>query len=433
MSNQKNANASDTPAFEKTRGELFDQCGDLLNQKNILSLLNDHLRVHGFAGSAKIPLVIFLTAITRMFEEPVSCVIKGQSGSGKSFALRSGLRYVPKSAFHEFHGMSAKALVRNEHLDFKHKLLVVQELAGMAKEGLVFLRQLLTEGEVKYMTVDQGRDGHEGKVTKGVEGPTGALMTTTREKMYWEDETRMVTFYVDQSTDQIDRAIMAFAEKPPKPSDADISAWHAVHEFVCSGNLEVIIPYRKELLTLMPRSRHRVLRDIPKVLALIRAHTLLQQCTRQKQDGTTIATLDDYAVVYDLIADALAFGLQASVPPHVSDVVNAALYLYHKTGTAVSQVEIAKHLDRDRGTVSRWLSYAITEGFLFNENPGQGRLHAYVPGEREIPSGGVLPTPDELRSLLEKKRAETSPEAAHQRKSTLLPGAKFAPVTAWTD
>src|SRR5262249_48457023 len=163
---------------------LYDKAGHLLHQPNILSHLDDHLRAHGFAGSTRIPQVIFLTAITRMFDEPVSCLIKGSSGSGKSFALNSALRYVPPPACHEFQGVSAKALVHNKQLDFKHKLLIVQELAGIAKDGMVFLRQLLSEGRVRYLTVDQGREGHKGKVALGAEGPTGAVITTTKEKIY---------------------------------------------------------------------------------------------------------------------------------------------------------------------------------------------------------------------------------------------------------
>lgn len=386
-----------TKANELDRTALLARCRDLALKKSILHVLDDDLRRNGFAGSTNIPLLVYLASFTRMFDDPVSLVIKGQSGIGKSFALRSGLRYVPDAAVHQVHGLSAKALVHAAKTNLKNRFLVVQELAGFAKEGLVFLRQLLTEGKVTYMTVAQTRDGHEGKQLDAVEGPTGVMMTTTANSLHWEDETRMLSLYVDQSSEHIRSALMVHAEGPaPKPSDDCLSQWHAFHDYVCSGSLEVIIPFRKALISKLPTSHARVLRDMPKVLALIRAHALIHQETRKRSGEAVFATMDDYVSVYELVSTALAVGLKQSVPPHISESVNAAVHLHAQTGRSVSQIEIAKHLDRDPSTIGRHLAVAVREGFLFNETPGQGRSHAYAPGERELPSRSVLPTPDEL-------------------------------------
>ncbi len=381
------------------REKLLSSCSALAQKPNILRELGEHLTKHGFAGSTDIPEIVVLSMITRSFQNPVSLIIKGQSGSGKSFALKSGLRYVPSSAFHEFHGMSAKALVHASDLDFKNRFLVVQEFAGMAKEGMVFLRQLLTEGRVHYRTVDQGRDGYEGKALPAIEGPTGLMMTTTAHAIHWEDETRMLSLHVDQSPEQIERALMVLAgEAPPKISEEDLSQWHALHDYVCSGSVEVTIPYRRELLSKLPRSHSRVLRDGPKVLALIQAHALLHQCTRERFEDKVVATPGDYEAIYRLVSKPLAYNLKAEVPPHISEVVEAALELYSEGNgrVTVSQGTIAKRLGKDQTNVGRNLNTAIKEGFLINRNPGQGQVHDYVPGERELPSETVLPNPRDL-------------------------------------
>ena len=48
-------------------------------------------------------------------------------------------------------------------------------------------------------------------------------------------------------------------------------------------------------------------RDFGALLTLIRSHALLHQASRSRdQNGRVVATLDDYAVVHDLVADLLA-------------------------------------------------------------------------------------------------------------------------------
>lgn len=415
LSNQ-NITQEEKTTLTDQRNELLKQCSDLSEQPYILQELDQHLREHGFAGSTIIPLTVFLSAITRVFDDPVSLVIKGESGSGKSFALHAGLRYVSEGAYQEVHGLSPKALVHAARHDLKHRHLVIQEAAGFAKDGWVFLRQLLTEGTIKYMTVAQTRDGHAGKDLDAVEGPMGVMMTTTANRLHGEDETRLLSLYVDHSPEQIRRAIMLHAEEaPPKLKQVELSRWHALFDYVCTGSTSVTIPYRRELLTRLPTSYPRVLRDVPKIMALIRAHAMLQQRLREQRDNVIVATMDDYSAVYRLVSEPLSFGLKASVPNHILEVVNAVYDACSILGGPVSQADVAEFLGRDQTVVSRNIATAIKEGFLINQNPGQGRMHQYVPGKRELPARSVLPTPEELDAAVKvstrRKSAQADPFA----------------------
>lgn len=418
-SSMKGISMSDKKEDSDQRAKIIDRdkflraCADLAHQPSILDNLAEQLRKQGFAGSTNIPATVFLSMITRMFEQPVSLVLKGQSGSGKSFSLHAGMQFIPESAYHEVHGLSQKALLHAAKTNLKHRFLVIQEAAGFAKDGWVFLRQMLTEGKLNYMSVGQTREGHEGKELPTVEGPMGVMMTTTANSLHGEDETRMLSLYVDQSPEQIRRALMIHAgPKPSKPSREILSRWHALHDYVCSGPLDVVMPYRNELISKLPTSHMRVLRDIPKVIALISAHALLHQCNRRVRDGAVIANLDDYSKVYSLVSEPLSFGLRASVPPHIADVVRATLDLFKEKGTPITQVEVATRLIRDQSVVGRNLHTAIKDGYLVNENTGQGRPHAYIPGDRELPSQSVLPTPAELRSAIELSAGSTNRTAA---------------------
>lgn len=395
-------------ASKPNRETLLDSCRHLAESNSILDELDESLKQHGFAGPTDIPKLIFLSLITRVFERPVSAVIKGPSSSGKSFALHAALRYVPKSAYEEFQGLSDRALVYSGDLNLQHRHIVMGEAAGLADgTGRTFLRQLLTEDEIRYRTVQQTKEGHAGRELI-IKGPVGLLMTTTASSLHWEDETRLLTLHVDQSPQQIKRALMTNAgEGPTKPSADDLSRWHSLYDYVCSGNLEVEIPYTTTLLDRVPHSHGRVLRDIPKVLALLRAHALLHQQTRKRNDkGNVIADLYDYYVVHGLVGEPLAQGLQESVPPHIREVVNAVNTRYDNSDRhSISITELAAILGRDQSVVSRNVNAAVQAGYLEDQNPGQGRRSMLIPGERKLPSGTVLPSPQDL--FLDEKLSQT--------------------------
>ena len=368
------------------------------------------MKKHGFAGSTGIPKLVFLSTITRMFKRPVSAVIKGPSSSGKSFALRAGLRYVPKSAYEEFNGLSEKALVYNK-LNLQHRFIVIQEAAGLADgDGRTFLRQLLTEDQIRYMTVQHTKaDGHVGHELPVVKGPVGLLMTTTANSLHWEDETRLLSLHVDQSPEQIKRVLMVNGgEGPTIPSDEILSRWHALHEYVCSGPQDVAIPYTKALAERMPTSHGRIARDFTKVLALIRAHALLHQRTRERIHGKVVATLLDYYQVHGLVSEPLSHGLQLSVPAHIREIVEAVRAQWNaEPNIGLSTTDLASRLGRDPGVVSRNAKAAIQLGYLENLNPGQGRKASLMPGDRELPRGAALPDPRELVDIIDEEKHVT--------------------------
>lgn len=383
----------------------------LANRESILEALEDELRQRGFAGPTDVPKLVFLCLYTRFFEKPVSLVIKGPSGSGKSYALHSGLQFVPGSAYEEFSGMSEKALIYQSDLDLKHRYLVIGEAAGLAQgDGRAFLRQLLSEGTIRYITVQSTSKGLVGQELKLIEGPTGLVMTTTANALHPEDESRMLSYHLDESPERVREALFKQAlglqtvERP-----IDLEPWFALHEMVGSGTLEVDIPFAQLLAQKLPLSHFRVMRDFPQVLSLIRAHALMHQCTRERGvRGQVIATLEDYRVVHDLIAGPLAQGLEEAVPDQVRMVVEAVKKLQGSTTDTmpwdqqgVSQVQLADALGRDQSVISRHARKAVGQGFLRDLNPGQGRKANLVIGDRELPSGTALPSLEELEKELE--------------------------------
>ena len=93
------------------------------------------LRKRGYVGDTRAAKLAYLTLFSAMLEEPVSTLILGASGAGKSFALKTAKQFIPTDAYKEFSGMSEKALAyMGDQLDLKHKTLIIQEAAGFNSE-----------------------------------------------------------------------------------------------------------------------------------------------------------------------------------------------------------------------------------------------------------------------------------------------------------
>lgn len=387
---------------DNARAVLLEQCRDLAHSPSILDILEKEIRKQGFSGSADIPKLVYLAFLTGMLNKPVSLVIKGPSGAGKSFSLRAGQQFIPETAYEQFEGMSEKALVYLEGLNLKHKHLVIGEASGMADgNGRTLLRQLLSEGKVRYATVQSTSEGLKGSELPTLEGPAGLIMTTTATGLHPEDESRMISVSIKESPEQIADALMAQAlglQRQPEPLDT--APWFALYDYVHSGPKTAVVPYAPRIAAKLPRTHHRVQRDFPQVLSLIQASALLHSCNRGLDNrGRVMASWDDYETVRSLVNDPISQGLEKAVPDGIRQVVEGVQTVQqqsHYGHSSVSQIKLAEHLQRDPSVVSRNVKKALEQGYLQNDNPGQGREAELRIGQRKLPSELVLPAPEEI-------------------------------------
>src|SRR5262249_17514319 len=183
----------------------------------------------------------------------------------------------------------------------RHRHLIIYEAAGMAGEFASYLiRSLLSEGRLRYETVVKTRDGPISKVIEQ-EGPTGLIVTTTSLGLHPENETRLLSVTVTDSRAQTRAIIEALSSESHE--DVDLSRWRALQGWLATLPAKVTIPYAGQLAKLVPPVAVRLRRDFRTVLMLIRAHALLHQATRRKDERDRIvAELRDYAAVRALVA-----------------------------------------------------------------------------------------------------------------------------------
>ena len=340
--------------------------------------------------------LIFLAMVTRLFDRPVSIVVKGPSSAGKSWLVERVLEKFPPDAFYWLTSMSEKSLVYDPE-PLVHRMLIVGEAVAIAGTSTgALLRELLSSGSIRHVTVESGKDGaFRSRVTER-EGPTGLISTTTELVLHAETETRLLSVSVGDSQ-KAQRAIhVAWGRREAGFEDAivDHGRWHKLAEWITAGETCVVVPYGQRLAELTPTTATRLQRDLITVFALVRAHALLHRATRERdEDGRIIAVLDDYVVVRELVEPIVSVSVEATIKPSVRAVVEAVGALPVE---GVSQVDIGNQANMSKGTVHRAVQEATGAGWLINDEDRRSQPARLRIGRPLPDDGATLPTVESL-------------------------------------
>ena len=339
---------AESESAEKRRAA-WVECERLASEPNILARFADDLAASGVAGEARVAKLLYLALTSRLLQKPVSIAVKGPSSGGKSYLTEQVLQFFPESSYYALTAMSEHALAYSDE-PLQHRFLVLCEASGMESDFQTYLiRSLLSEGKVRYETVEKTSDGLQARLIAR-EGPTGLLVTTTATRLHPENETRMVSVVVADTPDQTRDIMAVLAEEAL--AEPDITEWHALQEWLSTAERRVVIPYARQLAGLIPPVAVRLRRDFGALLNLVRTHCLLHQATRNKDsEGRIIAAVEDYAAVRELVCDLISEGVEATVEPVVRETVETANRLREDSGgEPVTVAELARELKLDAST-----------------------------------------------------------------------------------
>ncbi|MCL4296525.1 MAG: hypothetical protein KJ077_12390 [Anaerolineae bacterium] len=372
------------------------QAAMLLNLPNILSKAAETFQALGLVGEDKNAKLLYLAVTSRLLAKPVNVVVKGPSSGGKSFTVETVLKTFPTSAYHALTAFSERSLAYGQE-PLKHRFLVLYEAAGMTGDfGTYIMRSLLSEGCIRYETVLKTENGPQNVLLER-EGPTGLIVTTTWASLHPENETRMFSVVVKDDPNQTKDILKELANRVngKRPAEVNLAPWHSLQTWLAlAGCREVTIPFAHELSDRVNPKAVRLRRDFGAVLTLIMAHAILHQTQRERSaDGRVIATLADYAAVYELVIDALNEGVQATVSETIRETVKAVEALSPKP---VSVTRLAQALKLDKSATSRRVNVALQLGYLVNMEDKKGRSARLDVGDPLPENEPVLPSPDSL-------------------------------------
>lgn len=384
---------AETEAEERGR-EAWALCSQLAEEPRILEAFSGDLVKSGVTGERKNGRLLYLVLTSRVLDKIVSAAVKGPSSGGKSFLVGRVVGFFPKSAVYQFTSFSEKTLFYTEE-PLSHRILILAEAAGGGEYQEYTIRTLLSEGRLEYEFVEKTAEGLRARrICK--EGPTGFITTTTRESLHRENETRYISLTVTDTRSQTRDVFRAIADEGRERPD--LEKWHALQVWIESRDNRVTIPYAGRLAEKVGNVAVRLRRDFSVILSLVKTHAILHQASRQRDgEDRIVATLEDYAVIRELVSGLIAEGVEATVPKIVRETVEVVSKLIRESDDDwVTNRAVSGELDIDRAAASRRVRAAIDRGFLKNLEDRKGHPARLVLSEGMPEDREILPAPEDL-------------------------------------
>jgi hypothetical protein len=320
----------------------------------------------GVAGETANLGCLIVAQVSRLLQGPslpINVIIKSQSSSGKNYILDRTLAFLPDEAFFRYTAWTEKVLAYNED-DWSHRVIVVGERHGTGGNHL--MRQFLQDGSLVYEVVEKNEEGK--LVTRKIQknGPIAYFTTTTEGSIHHEDETRLLSLSLDETTSQT-RSVMENTVLMHSGSRAHIdpSEYHALHRKIERAATIVPPELGRALAASVPASPVRMRRDFTKLLAFMEAIALLYQHQRARDnEGRVIVTLADYAMAEALLRDVFSASLGDTSPQ--------ALQLARKVweiGVPVTTQDLAQKLNRSDDWVRKWAPAAEAASWIEADLP----------------------------------------------------------------
>lgn len=392
----KEGNKDEKQSVETFTPEELQKGLELLKLPDILVNMIDLTTRRGYVGEEINKKMLYLSFTSRLMSESISCIIKGESSSGKSSLVHTMIELFPREDILKFSFITPKALVHFPN-DISHKILFLQERQG-AEAGDYSIRTVLSEKELSILaTIKDELSGAFRSEEKRIKADGLVYVeTTTKERIHNENQTRLFDLFIDESTEQTARILKAEAEEIDREEiEKELRTWRALQWKLIP--CQVIIPFSKALSDTFPVEKIRARRDFKRFLSLIKAHALLHQFQREQDNkNRIIATIEDLKAILPLSEVALLQSLKelSLRQEKVLTVIQEGF----KDGS-FSLGELRKKLNINARTLRRYLKEFERDGLL-DWNGEKGKNSRYSLSNFPVPMSSMSDfAPNLLKSI----------------------------------
>lgn len=389
------------PENKELSQQEIEQAKELLKSPDLINKILKIIKELGVAGEEKTALIHYLVLSSGKTDDPLSVVVKGESSVGKSFVVQKVLKMFPKDCYIDITDATAQSFYYAEEDHFAHKIIIIFEKHGGEKADYS-IRTFQSEKKLKIqVTVKDPETGQFITKEREVNGPVGFITTTTDANIHQENETRNISVYPDETSDQTAKTFeMTDAKyRGVKPvSENYLVDWINLQRVLTP--YPVLIPFVNEVRESFPKKPLRVRRDYGKLLAIISIIALLHQEQRQKieLDGVTFikASLVDFYIAKVLLEETLQKTIY-SLSPKSESLIAAAKSIPRAYSDGFSIRQLAEEIGWDYDTAHKWFQTAFKLGYFKVVVEHSGKNAAlYNVVNKELPSNKILPSVKEL-------------------------------------
>ena len=261
-------------------------------------------------------------------DDPLACVVKGTSGSGKNHHVENILKFVPADRVIKFTNASPMALFYDDE-SYQNKILYKAEAGWEDPAYMKVERSLLSEKKLKLITV---KDQESLKLEKA--GPTGFLTTTTNAKLYHDNETRVMSITIPNDQNYLNRVKKQQLVGAINPNTSLIvnenKEFIALHKYNQMQNWNVVLEEKLAyaLVELVQMTDSEQNRDLAQLIGLMKSSARLNYMWRNswtdKDTGRNIlmADIEDYENVHTIANQMVSESLGVSIPSTSKNTYN---------------------------------------------------------------------------------------------------------------
>ena len=379
----------------------------LLRREDLLDQVAKDIDALGYVGEDVNKRLLYLVAVSRKLDDPLSAIVLSQSGAGKSGLTEVIERLCPPEDVVLLTRLTPQSLYYTEPGFLDRKLVIVEERYGSI-EADYSIRVLQSRKKlIAAAPVKDPATGNMKTKTFVVEARAAFIEATTASSVNHENATRCFELLMDESAEQTRKIharmslLRTEAGLALRQAADQISRRHWNAQRLLE-TLPVVIPFADKLS--FPSSWLRTRRDYARFLNLIEVSAFLHQHQRERRGRAIVAALADYGAAYALAAEVLAETLSDLRKP-LREALERVRGLSLKGDGSVSRREIREALAMPDSTVRRWLSDLVELEYLTQveaSKGGAGKTSRYrlVPLETHRNTTLGLLTPEDLRARL---------------------------------
>ena len=376
--------AAPPPLTESERADALA----FLKRPDLLDQVAKDIDALGYVGEDVNKRLLYLVAISRKLDDPLSAIVLSQSGAGKSGLTEVIEKLCPPEDVVLLTRLTPQSLYYTEPGFLDRKLVIVEERCGSA-EADYSIRVL--QSRKKLIAAAPIKDPQTGNMrTKvfTVEARAAFIEATTASSVNHENATRCFELSMDESAEQTQRI---HERQRVMRTERGLELRRAAEEIArrhwnaqrLLEPLPVVIPYADRLT--FPSAWMRTRRDHARFLNLIEVSAFLHQHQRERRSGAIVASLADYEAAYGLAGQLLKETLTDLKTPLLRAYERIRGLSLNGEG-AVSRREIREALAEPDSTVRRWLSELVELEYLAQveaSKSGAGKSTRYRVIERE--------------------------------------------------
>jgi 5S rRNA maturation endonuclease (ribonuclease M5)/DNA-binding transcriptional ArsR family regulator len=365
------------PMSESERAEAFS----FLQRPDLLDQVAADIEALGYVGEDTNKRLLYLVAVSRKLDDPLSAIVMSQSAAGKSGLTEVIEKLTPPEDVVLLTRLTPQSLYYTQPGFLDRKLVIVEERYG-SMEADYSIRVL--QSRKKLIAAAPIKDPSTGNMrTKvfTVEARAAFIEATTAGSVNHENATRCFELLMDESEEQTrrihERQRVARTERglmQRREAEAIVRRhWNAQRLLEPAP---VVISFAERLS--FPTAWMRTRRDHARFLNLIEVSAFLHQHQRQRRAGAILAAPEDYAIAYSLAGEALKETFSEVKRP-LREAYERIKALLLKGDGSVSRREIREALGLPDSTVRHWLAELVELEYLEAEasRGGAGKVTRY--------------------------------------------------------